>query len=378
MNIIVCHNWYRSNSPSGENIVVARELELLKKSGIKFHELMRYNDALDASSLLHKLAVTCKVSGSEKLRNQLKKEINRCNAAKLLHAHNVMPLITYEVFRAAKEMGLMTIQTLHNYRLAASYKHFYTTNRTRPPQNRAEEIELHRMNSSRCGFLEFFYERAYRKIWHKNYFEYIDKFICLTNFQREQLIKCGLPREKLYIKPNFLLDKGITNPEDGKYAIFVGRLTSEKGILPLCQLWQKLAIPLYVVGSGPEEQKLPHANNIHYLGQIDNAKIIELIANARFLVMNPMRYETFGLVLIEALSCGIPCLAPNFGAITEIITDGVTGLTFDPEDMHDLANKAQQLWEESKSMQQACRKEYENKYTPEINLRILREIYNID
>lgn len=370
MSIIMCHNWYRSSSPSGENIVVAREIELLRQYNIRYQEYMRYNDKLEQASIVKKIFTALGMTGSRNIQNKLKQELAKFSDYKIFHAHNVLPMFGYDVFAAAKELGFTTIQTLHNYSLIASHKHCYT-------QNTFEPDQLRKMNPFNRGVLELFFERAYKRVWRENRLAYIDKFICLTEFQRDLFIQCGMPQEKLFIKPNFVADKRRVLMDEGEYAIFVGRLSHEKGILSLCEAWQKLDIPIYVLGSGPLLGKLPIAKNIHYLDQVDNNELIKLLARARFLIMNSVWYEVLPLVLIEALSCGIPCLVPNLGAMPEIIKNGKLGYTFEPRNMADLMEKAQLLWNNALTMKLACRKEYENKYTPERNIKLLLDIYDL-
>ncbi len=94
------------------------------------------------------------------------------------------------------------------------------------------------------------------------------------------------------------------------------------------------------------------------------------------LVMASTWYEGFPLVLIEALAAGTPCLVPRLGGLPDIITDGVLGRTFDPDDPSDLARQALRLWDEAPAMRPACRAAYEARYTPERHLQRLLAIYD--
>jgi glycosyltransferase involved in cell wall biosynthesis len=100
---------------------------------------------------------------------------------------------------------------------------------------------------------------------------------------------------------------------------------------------------------------------------------------ARFLVWPPEgNYETFGLVVAEAFSCGVPVLASRTGVTEEMVADGGTGLHFTPGDADDLAAKVEWAWahpEEMAAMGRAARAEYEAKYTAERSYPMLMEIY---
>src|SRR5439155_22712054 len=81
-------------------------------------------------------------------------------------------------------------------------------------------------------------------------------YIAMTEFAREKFIAGGLPAEKIALKPNFCAtDPGIGNGAGG-YALFVGRLSPEKGVETLMAAWLRLGgdCPLYVVGYGPLSQ----------------------------------------------------------------------------------------------------------------------------
>jgi glycosyltransferase involved in cell wall biosynthesis len=100
--------------------------------------------------------------------------------------------------------------------------------------------------------------------------------------------------------------------------------------------------------------------------------------SARFLVFPSQCYEAFPVTIAEAYSCGLPVIAPRLGAMAEIVEDGRTGLHFSPGDPEDLAAKVEWAWTHAAEMEEmgrAARAEYEAKYTPERNYKILMDIY---
>ena len=121
-------------------------------------------------------------------------------------------------------------------------------------------------------------------------------------------------------------------------------------------------------------------NNVEFIDPLDDNELSNLIGNARFLVMpSEGYYETFGMVIIEAYSKGIPVVASNIGVVPELVSDKQTGLLFDPGNSDDLAEKVRWLWnhpEEFERMGRNARREYEEKYTPERNYQMLMEIYS--
>ena len=81
----------------------------------------------------------------------------------------------------------------------------------------------------------------------------VDAFVALSRFARDKLIEGGLPADRIAIKPNFVDDEPGQGRGPGDYALYVGRLAPEKGLMTLLQAWQRLErpFPLKIVGTGP-------------------------------------------------------------------------------------------------------------------------------
>ena len=113
---------------------------------------------------------------------------------------------------------------------------------------------------------------------------------------------------------------------------------------------------------------------------MEEKELADLMKNARFLIIpSEGYYETFGMVIIEAYSKGIPVVASNIGVVPESVSDKQTGLLFEAGHALDLAEKATWLWhhpDECIRMGRNARKEYEQKYTPERNYEMLMGIYS--
>jgi len=218
----------------------------------------------------------------------------------------------------------------------------------------------------------------------------IDAFIALSSFQRDVLCFAGLPRDRVYIKPHFYPNPPLPlpwNKRDEK-AVFVGRLGLEKGVHVLIDAWRRFgarAPLLELIGDGPErpaiEKKIRNAglgDAIIIHGQLPFEQVQEKIASARLLVLPSLWFEVFGMVVLEALALGVPVAASRIGSLPCLIRDGVNGVLFEPGNADDLGRKLQMLWS-SQDVLEACgiaaRREFESKYTAEINYQILMDIY---
>jgi glycosyltransferase involved in cell wall biosynthesis len=212
----------------------------------------------------------------------------------------------------------------------------------------------------------------------------VDAYIALTEFARRKLIEGGLPASKIHVKPNFVHpDPGVADGSGG-YALFVGRLTPEKGLLTLLAAWERLdgMIPLKIVGDGPLQSPVREAERrfkcIQWLGQCPTQETHRLIGAATMLIFPSTWYETFGRVAIEAFAKGTPVIASNLGAMAELVDHGRTGYLFPAGNAVALADTIQQMVASAndlKSMRRAARAEFEGKYTAEQNGPALEAIY---
>ncbi|GGR29213.1 hypothetical protein GCM10008957_45260 [Deinococcus ruber] len=212
-------------------------------------------------------------------------------------------------------------------------------------------------------------------------FNLVDSFIALTEFAKQKFIDGGIPARKIITKPNFTTDIGIGSGS-GNYAIFVGRLSGEKGLITLLKSWNILKgrIPLKIIGDGPLSTELKNKipDGIEYLGSMSNSDARELMKEAVMLIYPSEVYETFGLVVIEAMACGTPSIVSSVSVASTIVDHKNSGLVFQSGDSISLAeqvNWALDHPQEWHNIRRQARIEYERKYTPSANLKMLECIY---
>jgi len=211
----------------------------------------------------------------------------------------------------------------------------------------------------------------------------VNRFIALTEFAKSKFVAAGFPADKIAVKANFLhdpLQAPRTNSDTPSFALFVGRISEEKGINTLLQAWSTLdaQIQLKVAGTGPLYVVLVGKNNVVALGRQSADEVNHLMQQAAFLVLPSEWYEGFPLVLVEAFAHGLPVLASRLGSMADIIKDGETGVLFTPGDANDLASKVKWLLENPQQLQilgDNARRAYLEKYTAEQNYAELMGIY---
>ncbi len=114
------------------------------------------------------------------------------------------------------------------------------------------------------------------------------------------------------------------------------------------------------------------------IGRQTREKVLELMREARVLIVPSECYENGPLTVLEAFACGLPVIASNLGSMAEIVDHERTGLLFEPGNAADLARKVRWAFEHPEAvdaMRAAARREFEEKYTAERNYGMLMAIY---
>ncbi len=127
---------------------------------------------------------------------------------------------------------------------------------------------------------------------------------------------------------------------DGGYALFLGRMSPDKGPVEAIKAARRAGVPLLLAGKIRERLERRYfaervepllGPDARYVGEVDVRERYRLLGAARAL-LNPIQWnEPFGLVMIEALACGTPVVATARGSAPELIEDGITGLLRDDE-----------------------------------------------
>ena len=381
MRILTVHNYYQIRG--GEDECFEAEIELLREMG---EEVEIYQENNDRVAKIGKLRMAADTIWSKETYEKLKQRLIK-KPLDVVHIHNFFPLISPSIYYAAKAQGIPVVQTLHNYRLLCPNALFFREGKVCEDclgkfiPYPGIQHGCYRENKVASGAVATMLgvHRA-MNTWSKM----VDLYICLTEFAKQKFIQAGIPAEKIVVKPNFVSPEPTVGSGKGGYALFVGRLSVEKGLDTLLAAWEQLGeqIPLKIVGDGPlaadvlkATKRSPH---IEWLGRRPMSEVHDLMGEAMFLVFPSKWYETFGRVAIEAFAKGTPVIAANIGAIAEIVAPGKTGLHFEPGVPEDLVNKVKWVLgnpDTMAQMRESARLEFEAKYTSKKNYQQLIEIY---
>jgi len=138
-------------------------------------------------------------------------------------------------------------------------------------------------------------------------------------------------------------------PRSDKHFLVVSRLSPYKKIDAVVEAFNKLELPLVIVGEGQQKKYLEKiANkNIKILGWQNDDRVKELYKNARAFVFAGV--DDFGVAPVEAMSCGIPIIAIRQGGAKEIVIEGRTGGFFDAATPEVIADGVRRFMENEKN-----------------------------
>lgn len=381
MHILEVHNRYQIRG--GEDECFEAEVSLLRQKG---HTVELFEETNDRVAQLGKLQTMLRTLWSNEAY-QTARQLLTVQRYDVVHVQNFFPLISPSIYYAAKDKGVPVVQTLHNYRLLCPNAQFFREGRPcedclgKPIPLPGIIHACYRDNRAASGVTAAMLSLHWLL---KTWTETVDCYIALTEFAREKFIQGGLPAEKIVVKPNFVPDPGMGSGKGG-YALFVGRLSAEKGIDLLLQSWQTIGktMPLKIVGDGPLSPQVAKAAEtipgVEWLGRRSLAEVYSLMGEAAFLVFPSLWYEGLPRTIIEAFATGTPVVAANLGAMSRLITAGETGLHFNAGSEESLVTQVE--WaathpEALAEMRQQARIEYKEKYTAEANYEQLMQIYS--
>jgi glycosyltransferase involved in cell wall biosynthesis len=346
LRILMIHNRYLI--PAGEDASTDLQVELLEAAG---HEVRLLVDTNERVAELGLTRTAVRSLWSREARAAVG-DVLAGGDFDVVHVQNSFPLFSPSVLYAAASHNVPVVHSLRNFRLLCPQGMLY----------RAGNVCLD------CVGKRF----AWPGVWHRCYRNSaagsmtvatmaaghdaagtwrnkVFRYVVPSRAARDVYVRAGWARDAIHVIPNFVYPDPGVGSHAGGFALFLGRLDAVKGIETLLAAWRDHGIdyPLKIAGAGPLEAGVNAAasghNRIEFLGAVDRAEARRLLGEASFVVVPTLGVETFGRVAAEALARGTPAIVAGHGGLSEIVTDGETGLTFPPGDAGSLAGKVKEL-----------------------------------
>lgn len=266
--------------------------------------------------------------------------------------HNVFPAISPGAYTLAAKLGVPIVHYLHNYRMGCANGAWFV---------RGEECR----KCAGGNFIHGAIGRCWRgslsqstamalmlaDVRRRGLFDQVRRWVAISHAQKALHVEMGLPEDRIDVVHHFMDHDANAEvpdlPENG-YALFIGRLVPEKGLVRLLDAWSHMGRTrkLVIAGDGPELAALQSKaaalgldeERVRFAGFVDAAGQKELWAGAAFSVVPSIWQEPFGMVVLESWSRGRIVVGHRIGALSELICDGETGYLADPGNARDLAN----------------------------------------
>ena len=163
----------------------------------------------------------------------------------------------------------------------------------------------------------------------------VDRYVANSQTTAER-VRRYLGRESTVLHPPVELDRFTPGPVGAHYVV-LAELMAHKRIDVAVEAFNRLGLPLVVIGDGPEGRRLRRlaGPTVTFTGRIPDAQVAEVLAGARALVVTAV--EEFGIAAVEALAAGRPVIALGEGGVRESVQPGVTGAFYERNDPAALA-----------------------------------------
>ncbi|HEY4083226.1 MAG TPA: glycosyltransferase family 4 protein [Burkholderiaceae bacterium] len=373
--VLIAHNAYQYRG--GEDAVVEAECALLRQRG---HEVELYQRDYAELMQTGKVDAALQALWSSRTGEDISATIRRFRP-EIIHVHNTVPLISPSLYWAAARHAVPVVQTLHNFRLLCPQALLLRDGRIcedcvgKVPW-RGVVRACYRGSVAQTAVL------ALGNTVHRfagTWSDKITRYIALTDFARDKFIAGGLPADRICVKPNFVDLPALPDvPRSG--ALFVGRLSEEKGVDTLLEMARRLpeGLPIRMVGDGPLAGRLAAEPRIEWLGSLPSDQVYALMREAQLLLLPSICYDNFPRTLVEAFACGLPALVSDLGALPGIVQVGVTGLLAPAGDGPAWAKAVTDALarpDALAAMGRRARLHYEHELSAPANYRQLVEIY---
>ncbi len=381
MRVLVVHTKYRQYG--GEDRVVHSQLDLLSRRGhdVEFVEFANSSSQLESSIAL------ASAPGNLGSRRRVAEAI-RAHRPDIIHVHNTWFTGSPSVLTAAFAANVPAVLTLHNYRIGcpaatqqlrgspcdacvghapiAAMRHRCVNNST--AQSTLAAITTSRLNAVARH--------------HREQLRIVVPSETMSRFARH----AGLPSNCVSLLEHYTDDPGLRPdpPSTSNTILYVGRLSSEKGVDVLVDAWRDATSPfeLVIAGDGPLLQDLRRheSQNVTCIGSVAPSEAQRLMLTARAVVVPSVWDEPFGLTVVEALAAGAPVVASDVGSFASMIGAGgwVLPRADDHHDRRQLLREGLAALTDDRSVDERgdhARAQFEQRFSESVHAQALEQLY---
>ena len=227
LRVLLVHNRYQR--PGGEDYVFETEAGILERAGHAVERLDVHNDAAEGMSALALAQSTV----WSRTGYAAVEEAARRHRADVVHVHNTLPLLSPAAYWGARASGAAVVQTIHNFRLVCPSAMLFRDGRV-CHECLGKTFALPGVRhacyrGSRAATLAVATTTAVHRA-AGTYRRAVDRFVAITPFMRETLVRGGYDAERIAVKANTLRAMPARAPRGGGYVLFASRLDEGKGV----------------------------------------------------------------------------------------------------------------------------------------------------
>ena len=185
----------------------------------------------------------------------------------------------------------------------------------------------------------------YLRIWDRSAADRVDYFIANSKTTAGRIKKFYNRDAKVIYPPVNIgtVPKALGTVPNQEYFLIVSQLTPYKRIDLAIDAFNKLELPLIIIGQGRDRKRLQKMakQNVRFLGWRSDKVVREYIQNCTAFVFSGE--DDFGIAPVEAMLAGKPVLAYRKGGVTETVIEGITGEFFDDLVVESLADGVRRI-----------------------------------
>lgn len=346
MRVLIVHNDY--GKPSGEEHALATFESLLTLHG---HDVLQFRKSsqplMDGS-----LAWQAKAFASGIHSYSSAREMDRFlseNMVDVVQLQNVFPFISPSVIPVIKDHGIPIVMRCPNYRLFCPSGLHLRGGQVCEKCLGGKEWNCFANNCEGNRVKSLGY--ALRSGWarfRRTFLDHVDRFMVLTEFQKQRFVEGGIPAERISLMPNFSQTPKDQqhSPELGETVSFVGRLSREKGVELFLNAAERLPHLKFAAAGNDrwiKESGRRVPENVELKGFLSGKDLDDFYRTSKMLCFPCQWFEGFPNVMITAMEHSKPIIAANIGALPEIIGHGECGILHEPSSVDELVNAIETL-----------------------------------
>lgn len=266
-----------------------------------------------------------------------------------VHTHELYPLISPWILRQCTAAGVPVVHMCYDYRFSCPIATHFVHGRMchRCAGGREYWAVLNNCRGRLAESLAYGLRNAVARRF-RLFRDHVAQFIVPSESSRRWLMhEIGIAAGRITIQaPAIPLPETGVDPAAGRYIAFAGRFTVEKGSQYLIEAARRTGLPVRLAGNSDSHPGVRPGDPVACVPTATPAALAEFYRGARMVVVPSIWEETFGVVAAEAMSHGVPVVAARIGALQDTVTDGATGLLFEPRNVDDLARAMRRLWDD--------------------------------